>query len=217
MVPRIAIYGGTFDPIHYGHLRPVEAIAEKMAIDQVELIPCYVSPHKSATTASAEQRIAMASLAVESFPRFHVNDIEIKQHAPSFSIDTVKHFKQHAYQVFMFIGMDSLNQFHKWHQYQQILALANIIVCQRPGHALSLLNDTQRLLNQHGVTDLATFLRVPAGAIYIAQNPQVDVAATDIRARLNRGQSHPLIPDAVAQYIAKHQLYRHSSAKTDTL
>lgn len=184
---RTGIFGGTFDPIHHGHLILARTAAEELALDRVVFIPAKTSPHKSKTkTTSPADRFTMTQLAIAAEPMFEVSDIELMRPAPSYTVNTLQQWKAQFPQdeLFLLIGADNAATFEtEWHQPHVIRRLASIIVLDRVG---SLIPEEWRIIRH-----------------------LVDISATDIRTRISQGRSiRYLTPDAVCDYIATHSLYR---------
>lgn len=208
-----ALYGGTFDPIHYGHLRPVEALAQKVGLQQVILLPNHVPPHRPQPEADARQRLHMVELAIEHQPLFRVDDRELRRNSPSYTIETLESFRaeQGATRPLAFIiGQDSLLNLHHWHRWQDALSLCHLLVCARPGYGQQLETpELQYWLETHRIDDPDQLNQRPYGAIYLADTPLLDISATAIRQRRHQGIScDDLLPRAVQRYIELQGLYR---------
>jgi nicotinate-nucleotide adenylyltransferase len=206
------LYGGTFDPVHHGHLIPCRHARELLNADSVTLLPARISPHKSATvSASADHRLAMLHLAIAGENGFAIDPRELTRPGPSFTIDTVRDLTATSADTFtLLIGADQLKLFATWREVQEILRLVKVAVLARPGadlHAgLELAYATLGAPGRERLTPLET--------------PLIEISATAIRQRAALGQSiRYLVPDAVAEYMVKHQLYQTpmSSAGTSTL
>ncbi|QDY41310.1 nicotinate-nucleotide adenylyltransferase [Candidatus Pantoea soli] len=208
-----ALFGGTFDPIHYGHLRPVEALAQQVGLKQVTLLPNNVPPHRPQPQASAAQRVAMLQCAIADRPLFDIDTRELARPTPSWTVDTLEALRAErgAQQPLGFIiGQDSLLTLHKWHRWQDLLTLCHLLVCQRPGYATQLETPAQQQwLNDHLAQNTQQLHHSPAGHIWLADTPLLDISATEIRQRRHHGQScADLLPDAVIDYIDRAGLYR---------
>ncbi|EKN3345394.1 nicotinate-nucleotide adenylyltransferase [Yersinia ruckeri] len=208
-----ALFGGTFDPIHFGHLHPVEALAQQVGLQQVILLPNRVPPHRPQPEASAQQRLKMVQLAIEGNPLFRVDDRELQRTTPSYTIDTLESLRAESepeLPLAFIIGQDSLLTLHKWHRWQSLLEVCHLLVCARPGYAETL--DTpalQRWLEQHQVTQAEKLSQQPQGFIYLADTPLLDISATEIRRRRHDGLGcDDLLPRKVQQYIELQGLYR---------
>lgn len=209
----LALFGGTFDPIHYGHLRPVAQLAKETALDQVILLPNNVPPHRPQPHASAVQRLKMIELAVENNPLFSVDSSELAVDTPSYTIVTLETLrKEHGAQrpLAFIIGQDSLLSLYKWHRWEDLLSFCHLLVMARPGYSEKLETpQLQRWYDQHRVTDPAELTKQPQGMIYQANTPLLDISATQIRQRLKERRScTDLLPAAVERYIDSQGLYR---------
>ena len=146
---RIAILGGTFDPIHHGHLKPAQQVANWLKLEKLVLLPAHIPPHKNGTYANASQRKAMVELVCEHDKLFHIDSRELTRTSPSYTVETLKEIKSenpHS-QLFFIIGMDSLLNFTSWHQWQEILMLCHLVVNNRPQYEFASINiQTKNLL-----------------------------------------------------------------------
>lgn len=186
-----ALFGGTFDPIHYGHLRPVEALAAEVGLSRVTLLPNHVPPHRPQPEANAQQRLKMVELAIAGNPLFAVDDRELHRTTPSYTIETLEAIRKERgaeLPLAFIIGQDSLLSLHKWHRWQSLLDTCHLLVLARPGYNDRM--DTQELqqwLEQHRVTDATQLSLKPQGYIYLADTPQLEISATEIRQRRHQG------------------------------
>lgn len=209
----LALFGGTFDPIHYGHLRPVEQLAKETALDKVILLPNNVPPHRPQPQASARQRLKMVELAVKGNPLFYVDSRELEVDKPSYTIETLETLrKEHGAQrpLAFIIGQDSLLSLHTWHRWEELLSFCHLLVMARPGYADRL--DTPQLqhwYDKHRVYSPAELKERAEGMIYQANTPLLDISATEIRQRHREGKNcADLLPAAVERYIDSQGLYR---------
>ena len=131
---RIGIYGGTFDPVHYGHLRPAMDVYEAFALDEIRFIPCGQPPHRTQPVASAQQRLAMLHRAIADNPVFKVDDREVSRAGPSYMIDTLHSLRTDMPEadLYLILGMDAFAGFDRWHRWQDILLLCKLIITHRP-------------------------------------------------------------------------------------
>jgi len=184
---RIGLYGGSFDPIHHGHLILAREAKEALRLDEVIFIPAGVSPHKlHAPPAPAEVRVAMVAAAIGDEAGFSWSDAEVRRPGPSFAIDTVRHFAtaNPDAEIFYFVGADNLEALHTWKEIDALREAARFVVFARGGDCK--------------VDDLPCIRRV------------VDISSTDIRNRVAAGRSVKyLVPDTVCALIALHGLYRN--------
>lgn len=207
----LGILGGTFDPIHNGHLNPAIYAANHLGLTQVLLIPAHVPPHKKNTIANVKQRVSMVKLACRDQSLFTLDSRELNRNTPSYSVETLQEIKaEHAnYSLYLFIGMDSLLTFTTWFHYQEILTLCHLIVTHRPGYELTSANlATQNLLKTHQVDTAEQLQLKKQGHIYIVQNNTVEISSTELRQKFKHGITcKNLLPQAVLQFIHAHQLY----------
>jgi len=216
MTKTIALYGGTFDPVHWGHLKPIAAVAKELGIAQVKLVPAHIPPHKSGTVATPTQRKAMLQAASSFDPIFSIDDRELKKHSASYTIETLIDIKKEnpEHTIFFFIGLDSLLNLHKWHRWQELLEYSHLIVSTRPGYQLAqAASEITTLLDKHLVTNKKELFHHTHGSIWLNEDAKVDVSSTEIRAKLAGGEiTEDLMPKPVIDYIIKHKLYRSSDS-----
>ncbi len=203
----IGIFGGTFDPVHNGHLRIALDALEMLRLAHLRLIPLAHAVHRDQPETPAELRLAMLSAAVGERPQLVVDDREIRRHGPSYTIDTLRElhtdFPQHT--LCLLLGTDAFNGFASWRNPEGILDLANIAVLQRPGHPDTFAPAVRDILEHHHCDALAPGRH---GQIVDCPVTQLDIASSDIRQRLAAGRSVDfLLPDAVLQLIRGHRLY----------
>lgn len=203
----IGINGGTFDPIHFGHLRPALEVLNALKLDEVRFIPAYQPVHRDMPSATVQQRCDMISLAIEPQPNFKLDTIEIDRGGPSYMADTLKSIKTanpDAMLVLM-MGTDAFAKFDAWHQWEAILKTANLVVTHRPGEPVPCQGEVGRIFNQYWVPELTN----DAGQIVDLPITQLDLSATALRSYLKKGVSVDyLMPLTVADYIRQHQLYQ---------
>ena len=208
-----ALFGGTFDPIHFGNLRPVEALAQQVGLKKVTLLPNNVPPHRPQPEASAQPRVEMLRCAIATRPLFDIDTRELERDTPSWTVATLEALRAErgAEQPLGFIiGQDSLLTLAKWHRWQDLLSLCHLLVCQRPGYATQMETaEMQQWLDAHRAQHVEQLHHSPAGHIWLADTPLFDISATEIRQRRHEGQScADLLPDAVINYIDRAGLYR---------
>jgi len=191
---RIGLFGGTFDPVHLGHLRAAESARETLALDVVAFLPCAIPPHR-ATSSSAEDRLAMTRLATSPNPCFEGWDAELRREGPSYTVDTVAALvsERPDDSFVLLVGADTWPEMTGWREPERLFALVEVAVAERPGAPP--LELVPPFASARGV------LRV--------DGPVLAVSATAVRERVRRGQSvRYLVPDAVADYITGRGLYR---------
>ncbi|WP_051678485.1 nicotinate-nucleotide adenylyltransferase [Thiomicrospira pelophila] len=209
----IGVYGGTFDPIHYGHLRPALDVLNQLELDHVRFIPCFIPVHRAHPQVSSEQRCRMIELAIANQPNFILDKREIERQGPSFMVDTLRSLKQdfpHARLVLM-MGTDAFAKFLSWHESETILELAHLAIMHRPNEPLPSQGALAQLLEARLVNQLpssSSSSNQQAGQIVEVEVTQLDLSATRLRELLKNGQAVDyLMPPCVINYIKQHQLY----------
>lgn len=194
---RMGVVGGTFDPMHNGHIAAAEAAVECAELDEVVFVPTGTPPHRPPAVASAEQRIEMCRLAIADDPRFAVSDVEVKRGGPSYTVDTLLALRganPHA-ELFLVLGWDAAALFRSWHRPQEVIALAPIVVVTRPGRRAP---DSK---------DLAAAGLQP-GRVILCERSTPAVSASQIREAVREGRDiSGLVPEAVARFIASAHIY----------
>lgn len=209
----IGIFGGTFDPVHYGHLRPALELLESLPLQEVRLIPCAVPPHRDPPVATSEQRLAMLRLAVEGVAGLVVDERELKRGGPSYMVDTLYSLRQEMGEIplCLLLGSDAFLGLPEWHQWQQILQLAHIVVAHRPGWQVDAhkKSELSELLKEREVTSARLLSESSSGQILLHPVTPLDISATTIRQLVRAGKSGRfLTPDKVWEYIQSNELYR---------
>lgn len=203
-VEKLLLYGGSFDPIHFGHLISARTVAEALQVDRVILIPTHVPPHKrDRALTPGEHRVAMCRAATADDRLFEVSDWEITQPGPSFSLRTVEHFRAtHGANaaLYFLIGMDALSELASWHQIRKLADLCTFVTARRPGTTGFDPSVLRGALSDDQIRRIET---------HIIPTPLIDICATDIRMRVAKGMSiRYLTPDVVRDYIAANGIYR---------
>lgn len=201
-VGKLGVLGGTFDPIHLGHVAAAEAAQRALGLDEIALIPSRIPPHRSTqTTASAADRFAMAELAAEGRAGWSASFLEIKREGPSYTYDTLIELRaSKRSQIFFITGADAFAEIATWSRYPAVLDLANFVVVSRPGITLDSLRERVPSAFDRSSTAQTRVILVEA------HTP--DVSSTDIRRRVRAGEPlSGLVPPAVADYIQAHRLY----------
>ncbi len=214
--PLIGIFGGTFDPIHYGHLRVAEEVVETAGLKEMRFVPAAIPRLRRAPVASLQDRAAMVRVAIRGNSRFILDEREIRRLGVSYSVESLREFKQELGEcvILCFItGADAFMKLAEWHSWRELFGLCHFIIAARPGHALITNRDTlpQELKEecaQRWVSRPHSLKRASSGLIFVAPTTLLDISATIIRARITAGKSiRYLIPDAAIDYIAANQLY----------
>lgn len=209
----LGVFGGTFDPVHVAHLRLAEEAREALGLARVRWLPAGLPWHRDALRTAPEHRLAMVQAAVAGNPAFEVDAREALAHAPGYTVDTLAALRAElgdGLPLVLILGADAFARLHTWHCWQALFGLAHIGLATRGGQAVdaSALAPALAAELQARSRDAAHLRTAPAGAIVRFDMTPLAVSATDIRARLARGESgRYLLPDAVIDYIRRHRLY----------
>ena len=207
----IGVFGGTFDPVHYGHLRPLLEVKEALGLDEVRLIPSCIPPHRGVPAATPEQRLSMLQLALGDTPGFVIDERELRRGGRSFMVDTLQSLRDGMgnESLSLILGMDAFSTLDSWYRWQQLIELAHIVVMQRPGRRLPQSGAVAALVAERRVREVSLLQQSPAGQILFQNITQLGIAATEIRSMLaKKGDVRFLMPEPVRQYIVENQLYR---------
>ena len=194
---KLGVLGGTFDPVHNGHIAAAAAAADNLGLDAITLIPSHIPPHRhDPVGATSEQRFEMARLAAAEHRGWSASRIEVDRDGPSYTFDTLTELGKSGSQIFFITGADAFAEIATWSRYPAVLDLANFVVVSRPGIPLDSLRERVP----------SAFREKPRVILVEAHTP--DISSTDIRRRVRAGQSLAgFVPDSVARYIAAHRLY----------
>jgi nicotinate-nucleotide adenylyltransferase len=204
------ILGGTFDPIHLGHTHIASQVVTRLGLQRVQFMPCALPVHRGSPHASAEQRCEMIELAIETMPAFSLSRIELQHGGPSYTIDSLRRIRQSdAFQpgedwLALILGADAFNGFAEWKSPRQILQLANLVICRRPGCEVD-----DDLFAAHRVATPAQLRELGAGGILVLAVDAPDFSSSMVRDVLQQGlAAQQYLSAAVADYIDQHKLYR---------
>jgi nicotinate-nucleotide adenylyltransferase len=212
----IGILGGTFDPIHYGHLRLAQQVADALKLEEVRFVPSGTPPHRAAPRLPAAERLAMVKLAVQGNSLFRVDEREIDREGPAYTVDTLEALRRELgseRSVCLLVGADAFLDLATWHRWRDLLRLAHVVVAHRPGFPIDTWQDRmpQPLAREYGsrlMRDPLSVHLAPAGGIAVVATTALDISATMIRECLRAGNSpRYLLPDSVLDYIRSRTLY----------
>ncbi len=208
----IGLLGGTFDPIHFGHLRPALDCLQALALDEVRFVPLKVAVHRPQPVAPAILRLAMLEAAIADQPGLVADPLELKRPGDSYSHDTLVHLRVEvadADPVCLLVGSDAFAGFLDWYRPWDILGLAHVVVMRRPGATEDFAPDLQDLVRRRLCVDPAALRESPGGRVLFQDVTQMDISSTRIRQLIGRGQSPRfLLPDAVLAICEREGLYQ---------
>jgi nicotinate-nucleotide adenylyltransferase len=205
----IGILGGTFDPVHCGHLRPALELLTDLDLQEVRLVPCRIPPHRPAPIAGAEQRVAMLRVAVAGEPALCVDTRELSRPGPSYTVDTLAALRAElgATPLCLILGADAFAALDTWHRWGALIELAHLVVMRRPGK-MRLHSAVREHLHGRYVEHATTLAQRPCGHVLECSVTQLAISATHIRSLLARGKSpRYLLPDSVLELIRRERLY----------
>ncbi len=207
----IGIFGGTFDPVHYGHLRAALEAMEILQLQDFRLLPAGTPPHRAGTFASADHRLAMLKLALSHYPEPKVDDREVRRTGSSFMVDTLAEIRQEEGDapILMMIGQDAANVLDQWHEWQKLFDLAHLVIMRRPESKHIYSGALFEQVQPRIVDDPDQLKNSPAGLILSLEVTQLSISSTEIRRQIRAGLSPRfLLPDTVIDYIIEHRLYQ---------
>jgi nicotinate-nucleotide adenylyltransferase len=212
----LGIFGGTFDPVHYGHLRLAEESMAHLGLGGVRWIPAGNPPHRGIPQVTAAQRLAMVLRSTADNPRFAVDPAEVDSQAPSYTVLTLERLREELGMqrpLVLLVGADAFSGLASWHRWTEILTLAHVAVSHRPGFPVEISSLPSALAKQFSdrrVLDIDSLKSAPGGRIVTFAMTQLAISATQIRKLLANGMSaRYLLPDSVLDYISSHSLYRN--------
>jgi nicotinate-nucleotide adenylyltransferase len=212
----LALFGGTFDPVHYGHLRCADEAREMLRLETLYLLPAGTPVHRRNPGASARQRLDMLRLALNEFPHLEIDEREIRRQGPSFMVDTLQELRTEFPErpLLLLVGQDAVNLLHTWSRWQQLLELTHLVILTRPGTSAQYRDDVRTLIESRTATDLQQLSASEAGSVYHLAVTAIDVSATSIKRIIGTGRSPgPMLPAAVLDYIDDNGLYVRSNER----
>jgi nicotinate-nucleotide adenylyltransferase len=206
----IGILGGTFDPVHFGHLRPALEIQQQLGMQEVRLVPCRIPPHRPQPQATAAQRVAMLEAAICRHPGLRIDTRELERDGPSWTLDTLVSLRREAGSqgICLLLGMDAFRGLSTWHRWRELLDYCHMVVMTRPGSVLPEQGELADFISLHRVPDTAALAQHATGLLLFHPVTQLEISATAIREQLAAGQDPGyLLPDAILDIIGKEGLY----------
>lgn len=206
-----AIFGGTFDPVHSGHLQSALELMQHMPLDELRMLPCHLPPHRDTPGCTSQQRLTMLKLACE-HTGLVVDDRELQRDGPSYSVETLRQLREELgpeHSLVWIMGADAFAALDSWYHWRELPTLAHIVVMARPGESLPEAGDVAQLLAQRRQHNPEILRRTACGSIVPVTLTPYPISATEIRRRLKKAQPvDDLLPAAVVDYIEQQQLYQ---------
>ena len=206
----LALFGGTFDPVHYGHLRCADEARQKLGLNNLYLLPAGTPPHRGTPQATTKQRLEMLQLAQSEFSQLKIDDRETRRNGPSYMVDTLEELRTELPQkpLLLLIGQDAANHLHSWFHWEQLFELAHIVILTRPGAKAEYRSDLARKIQRRLSTDVQSLNHSVAGKVLYLEVTSIDVSATSIKSIIRLGRSpQSMLPSVVLDYINENQLY----------
>jgi nicotinate-nucleotide adenylyltransferase len=206
----IGVLGGTFDPVHFGHLRPALEIQQALGLDEIRLLPAHVPPHRGQPQASPQQRLAMLQAAVADDPAFTVDTREYEREGPSYTLDTLQSLRADLVgkDLCLLVGMDAFCGFTSWHRWHEILEYCHLVVMTRPGKTLPEQDELADFISRHRVADAGMLKTRASGLLLLHPVSQLEISATQIRKLVAAGKRADfLLPESVLEIIRREELY----------
>ena len=213
-MPKIGLLGGTFNPIHFGHLRMAQELADALSLDEVRFIPSANPPHKAVPKVSAKQRAEMVRMAIADNPLFKLDTRELERIGASYTIDTLVSLREElgaSVALCLIMGSDAFVHLNTWARWQELLNYCHIILVQRPNTAQQpkLASELATLLEENYTENIADLSQKPAGYIHMQAITPLDISSTDIRKALkNKLSARYLVPEKLIDYLFKYKLYQ---------
>jgi len=207
----IGILGGTFDPIHYGHLRTAFELLQVLRLGEVRLVPAARPPHRATPVCSAEQRLAMLRAAAAEQPGFVVDDRELRREGPSYSVITLRELRAEApaRPLCLIVGMDAFLGLPQWHEWQALVDLAHVVVAHRPGWSVPADGPLGELLARRATDRVEDLHAAPAGRVHVRSVTQLEISSTALRELIVAGHDpRYLLPDSVRAIISGTRCYQ---------
>ncbi len=208
---RIGILGGSFDPIHFGHIKPSLALAKQYQLHNIHLLPCKVSPFKENTYASSMHRWNMVRMIAENNNVFIADARELERDAPSYTYTTLCELSEefgNRFKVFWIIGADALSDFPAWYEVDQIMQMCHVLVLRRPGYKFVQSEEKMSWLNKYLCEDIKQLELKDSGHIYITETEMLEISSTNIRKMIQAGEQPTyILPGGVWSYIRRNKLY----------
>jgi nicotinate-nucleotide adenylyltransferase len=206
----IGLLGGTFDPVHYGHLQPARLAKQQLDFDEFRLLPCHQPAHRDQPVASAPQRLRMLELALQEFPELILDNRELLRDGPSYSFDTLRslHAEFPEASFCWMLGLDAFCGFDQWHRWREVLELTHLLVVQRPGFMADFPDELADLVARHQISDAREMRRSTGGKVFMIELNAPDISSTHLRECMSRSEPVTgLVPKPVEEWLNENPIY----------
>jgi nicotinate-nucleotide adenylyltransferase len=212
----IGIFGGTFNPVHWGHIRTALELRKALAMDVMLMVPCGIPPHRDEPDTNPQIRLAMLNAAVSGYSELQVDDRELKRDGPSYTVDTLHSLRDEKGNVplALCVGVDAFVNLDTWHQWKSLVELAHIVVAHRPGWPVESLEQKisaglKKMVREHTVIDGALLHQKPAGCVLMQKVTDIPLSSSEIRHCVAQGKSvADMVPPGVLHIIERNKLYQ---------
>ena len=215
----LALFGGTFDPVHYGHLRCADEARQKLKLRQLFLLPSGTPVHRVSPAASTTQRLEMLHLAQQEFPSLAIDSREMDRGGPSYMVDTLQELRNEYphRSLLLLVGQDAANRLHTWHEWEQLFELSNLVILTRPGETFEYRHDLELEIENRQVLQVEELTSSEYGRVLQLQVSPVDISATTIQSVMRLGRSpKSMLPALVMEYVVRNRLYLPTGSVTAT-
>jgi len=206
----IGIFGGTFDPIHYGHLRTALELLQRLSLTEIRFVPCADPPHRETRPTAGASRLEMVKAAVAEQPSFVVDDREFKREGPSYSVETLRSLRNEypSVSLCLLMGMDAFLGLPEWYQWEELTELAHLVVAHRPGWLVPEQGALGELMLERGTDEVTSLHDSQCGRVFVTPVTQLEISATELRTSLGAGLDPKfLMPDSVRTMIIESGCY----------
>ncbi len=207
----LALFGGTFDPVHYGHLRCADDARRQLNLESVFMLPAGQPPHRNPPQATNRQRLDMLRQALKEFPGLGIDERELDRRGPSFMVDTLQELRVEFPQrpLLLLLGQDAVNDLRRWHRWRELFVLAHIIILTRPQVITEYPIELAQQIHPREITTVRELQGLEAGRVLTLEVAANDISASGIKDIIGAGRSPgSMLPDSVMRYINQHKLYR---------
>ena len=209
-IVELGLLGGTFDPVHKGHLNLALTSLEELQLDAIHLLPCGQPVHRHGLIASSKNRLTMLEMAVNEYSNITIDDRECRTKTPSYALTSLTDIRREKpeLKLYYILGLDAFNDFSSWHRWQEIFSLVHIIVAERPGYRLQLAKELQEEVDMRKVDSIENMKRFEEGRIFFAELGMLEISSTMIKEKILANESlDEFLPNPIIDYIRTQEIY----------